>query len=93
MKHLLVILALISSTCYADVFESKKTIVCDDFPTLIAKLEEFKEKVTWVGSPDSPGDVGSTITLMENPSTGSWTLIQYNSKWGCLLAAGTNKKT
>ena len=93
MKHLLLILTLISSTCYADAFESKKTIFCDDFAILISKLEEFKEKVTWVGSPDSPGDAGSTITLMENPVTGSWSLIQYNSKLGCLLASGTNKKT
>ena len=92
MKKLLLLL-VISSACHAEPFQSTKTVMCDSLPTLLRNLEPFKEKVIWSGAPEGPGNIGSTISLMEHPTNGSWTLIQYDSKYGCVLGVGTNLKS
>jgi len=61
---------------------------CSDAQSVINYfLDIHKEKPVWVGK-----SVHNThITLMLNRETRSWTLIEYDSKFACVLGAGEEK--
>jgi hypothetical protein len=48
-------------------------------------MVEYGEKIVWVGK-----DVnnGTYVSLYKNETTGTWTMIQYDNRTGCVLSAG-----
>ena len=46
--------------------------------------DNYKEVPIWVGKTIS----GTHVVLLSNKETRSWTMIEYDSKLGCALAAG-----
>ena len=69
-----------------DLFELNKPMRCTEVQKLINHLAEaYGEKITWVGK---EGNTGTYIALYKNDSTGTWTMIQYDTRTGCVLGAG-----
>ena len=92
MKKLFLMM-LLASNCYADPFRYDKPTVCDDVKEIMKMIEKYEEKIIFSGKPDGNGNGGSYIMLTENNKTGSWTLIQTNAKFSCVIAVGTNEKS
>jgi hypothetical protein len=68
-----------------EIFELKKGMKCSAVQDLFDFVStQFNEKMMWVGKDAS----GSYISLYKNEQTGSWTLIQFDSKIGCVLGVG-----
>ena len=67
-------------------FELSKTMKCSTIENLIDYLAtNYNERVSWVGK-----DIATSthIAIYRNEKSGSWTMIQYDSKVGCVLGAG-----
>ena len=94
MKKLLLILLLMFfvSTVFAQqqdmqIFESSRRFKCTKTEYLINFISEnFGETVVWVGK---DGNNSSFLSLYKNKDTGTWSLIQYDSKIGCLISSGS----
>ena len=84
---------LLASNCYADPFRYDKPTVCDDVKEIMKMIEKYEEKIIFSGKPEGDGQGGSFIVLTENSKTGSWTLIQNNNKFACVIAVGQNEKS
>jgi len=68
------------------LFELTRQMSCAPVETLISHLmEAYGEKVVWVGKDRNNA---TYVSLYKNESTGTWTLIQYDSRTGCVLNAG-----
>ena len=68
------------------LFELTRTMRCADVQELVADItDSYGEKLVWVGKDTS---TATHIAIYKNDKTGSWTLIQYDSKVGCVLGAG-----
>jgi len=90
MRKLLLCLALVVSPMLnaqpTRLFELTRTMRCSDVQELINDLtENYGEKMIWTGKDTS---TATYISIYKNEKTGSWTLIQYDSKVGCVLGAG-----
>ena len=48
-------------------------------------MEAYGEKVVWVGKDRNNG---TYVSLYKNEATGTWTMIQYDTRTGCVLSAG-----
>lgn len=84
---------LLASNVQAEAFRYDKPTVCDDIKTVFKMIEEYEEKIIFTGKPEGDGNGGSYIVLTENSKTGSWTLLQTNQKFACVIAVGTNEKS
>ena len=88
-KTIIALLLCISTTVSAQtiqLFELTRSMRCAAVDTLIAHLmEAYGEKVVWVGKDRNNG---TYVSLYKNESTGTWTMIQYDSRTGCVLSAG-----
>ena len=51
--------------------------------------DTHKEAPVWVGKTVH----NSHITLLTNPRTGSWTMIEYDDKMACVLGAGEDQSS
>ena len=62
-----------------------KKVVCLDAKTLFESIRDskYKEEPIWVGRLDD-----STMTIVANKETGTWTLIQFNGDVACVVDAG-----
>ena len=91
MKKFIAILLLASTTTFAEPVKSTLQIVCDDTKTLFEHFVEgeYQEIPFWAGFED----VNKTsFVLLTNKETGTWTMIQYNSRRGCVIAVGDKWK-
>lgn len=69
-----------------DLFELGKTMACAEVQKLINHLAQaYGEKAVWVGK-DRNNE--TYIALYKNEATGTWTMIQYDTRTGCVLSAG-----
>ena len=88
-KTIIALLLCISTTVSAQtiqLFELTRQMKCAAVDTLIAHLmEAYGEKVVWVGKDRNNG---TYVSLYKNEATGTWTMIQYDSRTGCVLSAG-----
>lgn len=75
---------------HAQSFEADKPIVCSDLKSVIELVSgpEFEEQPFWSGQ----GEAGTKYVLMLNPSTGTWTMVQYDNKTACVLGTGLDGK-
>ena len=88
-KTIIALFLCISTTVSAQtiqLFELTRQMRCAAVDTLIAHLmEAYGEKVVWVGKDRNNG---TYVSLYKNDATGTWTMIQYDSRTGCVLSAG-----
>jgi len=80
---------LISSIAHAQqIIDLQKPLKCSDAQVVMNYfVDTHKETPVWVGK-----SVHDThITLLMNPATRSWTMIEYGDKIACVLSAGENK--
>ena len=69
-----------------ELFELSKPMRCSAVEKLMSHLAEaYGEKVAWIGK---EGNTGTYIALYKNEITGTWTMIQYDTRTGCVLGAG-----
>jgi hypothetical protein len=77
---------LISSIVYAQPFESRKPVLCDDAKTLLKALaENYNEKPVWTAR--NPVD-NTRFGLFVNDKTGAWTLLQMTTEIACIIGVG-----
>ena len=88
-KTIIALFMCISTTVSAQtiqLFELTRQMRCAAVDTLIAHLmEAYGEKVVWVGKDRNNG---TYVSLYKNEATGTWTMIQYDTRTGCVLSAG-----
>ena len=80
---------LISSIAHAqEIIDLQKPLKCSDSQSVMNYFVDIhKETPVWVGK-----SVHDThITLLMNPATRSWTMIEYGDKIACVLGAGEDK--
>lgn len=80
---------LISSIAHAQqIIDLQKPLKCSDAQVVMNYFVDIhKETPVWVGK-----SVHDThITLLMNPATRSWTMIEYGDKIACVLGAGEDK--
>ena len=85
MKALLLTLALQTQ---ADIVVVPKPVECTATKKLLPAIvaSDYKEIPVWFGQePDS----GSNYTLFVNPTTKTWTLIQFDHNVACVVGSGT----
>jgi hypothetical protein len=92
MKKLFLLL-LLSTNCYAEPFQYDKPTICNDLLSVLNMMSEYKEKIVFTGRPQGPNEGDSFIVLLENLETGTWTLLQHNEKFACIIAVGKNEKS
>lgn len=70
--------------------DAKKPIKCADTKTLLMGLERiFGEKIFRVAPNDLAIDGKPTqIALLENAKTRTWTIVEYDANYACVLGSG-----
>ena len=80
---------LISSIAHAqEIIDLTKPMKCSDAQSVMNYfVDTHKETPIWVGK-----SVHNTnITLLMNRETGSWTVIEYDTRLACVLGAGEDR--
>lgn len=93
MKKIAVTLTLgvALSVAFAEAVETKKDVVCDNKKELFdwVQTNEYQEKLIWMG--DSPLSK-TKLAVISNKDTGTWTIIEFNDKYACVLSVGISSK-
>ena len=90
MKKLLLLL-MFATSAFAQqdvqVFELTRPMKCAAVEEVINFIySNFGETMAWVGKDENNS---SYLALYKNKDTGTWSLIQYDSKVGCFLGSGS----
>lgn len=81
---------LSSSIAYAQPFEARKPVLCDNVQSLIKGLtENYNEKPVWTAR--NPVD-DTRFALFVNPKEGTWTLLQMTQEVACIIGVGQESK-
>lgn len=81
---------LTSSIAYAEPFEARKPVLCDNVQTLIKGLtENYNEKPVWTAK--NPQD-DTRYALFVNDREGTWTLLQMTTEVACIIGVGQESK-
>jgi hypothetical protein len=92
MKKLLILL-LFPLTVFAqnEPFTLNKPVMCDKIEVVIKWLEnkERNQKPFWIGHSTSNEIFYGVIV---NERTGSWTMIEFNDKYACVLGTGEKNR-
>ena len=68
-----------------EIIDLVKPLKCSNADTVLNYFRDnFQEAPLWVGKTTT----GSFITLLVNKETRSWTLVEYDVKFACVLGAG-----
>lgn len=87
MRHFtaLIIALLCAHSALAQLITVEKTLFCADTQESLATLQQrYGERVHWWKVTES----GTVVAALENPRTGSWTLVQFTEQTLCVLEAG-----
>lgn len=89
MKYQVIVsflLGLTSSIANAQGFQSRKPVVCDETKRVIQALtENYDEKPLWTAKDQ---DDGTRYSLFVNKKNGTWTILQMNPEYACILGVG-----
>jgi hypothetical protein len=91
IKKSVVFLFCLSSTIAnaqdIEAFNVSKKVICADTKSVFKNITEskYKELPVWVGRTED-----STMSIIANEETGTWTLIQFNKEVACVIDAGTD---
>ena len=62
----------------------EKTVLCDNTDVVFEAIaKEWKEQPIWGSIKED-----SRVMLTANLETQTWTLVQFNDEWACLIEAG-----
>lgn len=91
MRYLLLaVLCLISSVASAQLSEYERKVTCGKTKFVIEALTKVaKERAIWVGKDE---DTGTDTVVMVNPTTLTWTVVQYDKDMACVLHSGEGFK-
>ena len=80
---------LLPALAYPDPVKVDKEVFCDDTKKIVNALisNDYKESPQWMGQDDT-----SKYMLFANEKTGSWTIIQFNEQFACVLGVGDGHK-
>lgn len=93
MRKLLSALLLIPSLTLAQgsqgAFWAEKSVLCDEIKTVLDKLrDKYGETPVWSGHGKGDIDANSSLMVLQNPKTRSWTILQFNKEVACIMAVG-----
>jgi hypothetical protein len=81
---------LTSSIAYAQAFETRKPVLCDNIQSIIKGLtENYNEKPVWTAR--NPVD-DTRFALFINAKEGTWTLLQMTKEIACIIGVGQESK-
>ena len=87
---LLAVLCLISSVANAQLSEYERRLTCGNTKFVIEALTKVaKERAMWSGRDPV---TGTDIVVMVNPTTLTWTIVQYDPGMACVLHSGEGFK-
>jgi len=91
MRYLLLaVLCLISSVASAQLTEYERKLSCGKTKFVIEALTKVaKERAIWVGKDP---ETGTDVAVMVNPTTLTWTVVQYDKDMACVLHSGEGFK-
>jgi hypothetical protein len=91
MRYLLLaVLCLISSVAGAQVSEYERKFTCGKTKFVLETLTKAaKEKPIWSGKDD---ETETDTVVMVNPTTLTWTIVQYDRDMACVLHSGEGFK-
>ncbi len=71
----------------SNIVEIDKTVLCSSTRSMLETLNkpDIQEIPIWVGQSD---DQKSNYTVFMNTKTGSFTVLQFNPEWACILGMG-----
>lgn len=85
MKSLLYFLLFVPSLVLAQIVTIPKPVQCGEARLILSYLtEEFEEKPYQMLKTDNE----TTIGLLTNQKTKTWTLVEFNSQIACILSTG-----
>jgi len=87
MKSLIYFLLFAPALVLAQIVTIPKSVQCGEARLILTYLtEEFEEKPYLLLKSDNE----TTIGLLTNSKTKSWTLVEFNSQIACILSTGQN---
>ena len=88
MKKLLLLLMFATSAFAQEgTFIINRTMKCGDAARLMNDMfEQYGEKLIWSAKSEQNE---TYFGILKNKETGTWTLIQYDSKIGCVVGSGS----
>lgn len=92
MRKVILTLLLVPQLAFANGwFDAHKELYCGPFKDIVSIVTQkgVDEEVAWIGDADTQ----SRVALFINPKLGSWTLVQYNTEFACVLEMGRSSKT
>ena len=91
MRYLLLaVLCLISSVASAQLSEYERRVTCGKTKFVIEALTKTaKERAIWSGKDQ---ETGTDTVIMVNPTTLTWTVVQYDKDMACVLHSGEGFK-
>jgi len=91
MRYLLLaVLCLISSVASAQLSEYERKLSCGKTRFVIEVLtKDAKERAIWVGK---DAETETDVVVMVNPTTLTWTIVQYDKVMACVLHSGEGFK-
>ena len=83
----LLLLLVVTNSVWANPFEMKKPVICDKTEVVLKILSsaDYQEKPIWLGAAD---EKLVNYSLWVNPSTKSWTIVQFNNDVSCVIGTG-----
>lgn len=92
MRSLITAALLLCSSLAQAQFEWQKTIICDETKAVFDYFEkgQHQERVVWRAR--DLVDPNLTHTMLANLKTGTWTMVQHDDRYACVLSAGTDFK-
>ena len=92
MKKILYTFLMVSSSAYAATFQAPVNLTCtDDYQGLQKRIAESKynETLRWGGYSE---DTKSMFVIYTNEESKTWTLIQTDGEFACILGVGDQFK-
>lgn len=86
---MLLSLLLLPAVAFAQPVTVEKTLFCEKTEKVMANIKDnsYKEIPFWLGLTDK-----TAVILIQNHKTKTWTLIQFNNEYACILASGVDYK-
>jgi hypothetical protein len=91
MRTLILFLGLISCSVLAQEVRTNKPVACVT-PKYAARALENAGETPVFNDDNQMTDKQSTIMLLRNERTGSWTLLEFQQGLACILGHGTQKQ-
>jgi hypothetical protein len=90
MKKLIIIAMLFANSAFALELRKDKPVVCYELEEFTQKIKIQYGEVLQFSYSNGLYNPPTQLSMFSNKETGSWTLIEHNEDFGCVLAVGNN---